>query len=217
VLVVAAIAVLAAPETVERTSRRWRPQRLAVPAEGRGVFSAAGVGVFAAFAIFGLFTSLAPSFLAGEFDSPSRLVAGAVPFGVFTVAAVAQVFFTPVPVRVQLLVATVAMVVGLAGLAVAALIVAEWLFVLGGLVAGLGVGLLFRASLGVATGLVAPPQRGEVLAAMFLIAYVGLTVPVLLVGAAIAFLPVVPVLVAFSAVIAVLVAIAGPRMALKVG
>jgi MFS family permease len=216
VLVLAAIAVLAAPETVARSSRRWRPQRITIPAEGRSVFSAAGVGVFAAFAIFGLFTSLAPSFLAGEFDSPSRLVAGAVPFGVFTVAAVAQIFFTPVPVRVQLVVATIAMVLGLAGLAVGALAVAEWLFVAGGLVAGLGVGLLFRASLGVATGLVPAPQRGEVLAAMFLIAYVGLTVPVLLIGAAIAFLPTVPVLVVFSAVIAVLVAIAGPRMAARV-
>jgi MFS family permease len=216
VLALAAVAVLAAPETVARSSRRWRPQRLTVPAEGRSAFSAAGAGVFAAFAIFGLFTSLAPTFLAGEFDSPSRLVAGAVPFGVFTVAAVAQVFFTPVPMRVQLLVATVAMVLGLAGLATGAVVVAEWLFVIGGLVAGLGVGLLFRASLGVATGLVPGPQRGEVLAAMFLIAYIGLTVPVLLVGAAIAFLPVVPVLVGFSAVIAVLVAIAGPRMAARV-
>lgn len=216
VLVVAAVVVLVTPETVERSSRPWRPQRLAVPAAGRGVFFAAGVGVFAAFAIFGLFTSLAPSFLAGEFRSPSRLVAGAVPFGVFTIAAVGQIFFTRVRMRVQLVVATVAMVVGLAGLAIAALVVAEWLFVLGGLVAGLGVGLLFRASLGAAAGLVDAPQRGEVLAAMFLIAYVGLTVPVLLVGGAIAFLPAVPVLVAFSAVIAVLAAIAGPRMARKV-
>jgi hypothetical protein len=215
VLVLAAVAVLAAPETVERSSRPWRPQRLTVPAEGRGVFSAAGAGVFAAFAIFGLFTSLAPSFLAGEFHSPSRLVAGVVPFAVFAVAALGQVFFTPVAMRVQLVVATVAMVVGLAGLAVGALVTAEWLFVAGGLVAGLGVGLLFRASLGMATGLVPAPQRGEVLAAMFLIAYVGLTVPVLLVGAALAFLPAVPVLVVFSAVIAVLAAVAGPRMAAK--
>ena len=52
---------------------------------------------------------------------------------------------------------------------------------------------------------------------MFLIAYVGLTVPVLLVGGAIAFLPPVPVLVAFSALIAVLVAFAGPRMVGTVG
>ena len=215
VLVLAAVAVLVTPETVQRTSRRWRPQRLTVPAAGRAEFSAAGAGVFAAFAIFGLFTSLAPSFLAGEFDSPSRLVAGLVPFSVFTVAAVGQVFFTPVPMRVQLIVATVAMVLGLAGLATAAVIVSEALFIAGGLVAGLGVGLLFRASLGVATSLVPGPQRGEVLAAMFLIAYVGLTVPVLLVGAALAFLPPVPVLVAFSAVIAVLAAIAGPRMAAK--
>jgi MFS family permease len=217
VLVVAAIAVLAAPETVTRTRRPWRPQRLTVPADGRSVFSAAGAGVFAAFAIFGLFTALAPSFLAGEFDSPSRLVAGIVPFGVFAVAAVGQIFFTPVPVRAQLVVATVAMVLGLAGLAVAAVVVAEWLFVVGGLVAGLGVGLLFRASLGVATGLVPAEQRGGVLAAMFLIAYIGLTVPVLLVGAALAFLPAVPVLVVFSGLIAVLVAVAGPRMAGKIG
>ncbi|WP_233551083.1 MFS transporter [Amnibacterium setariae] len=215
VLVLAAVAVLVAPETVERSSRAWRPQRLTVPAEGRGVFSAAGAGVFAAFAIFGLFTSLAPSFLAGEFQQPSRLVAGVVPFAVFAVAALGQVFFTPVAVRVQLVVATVAMVVGLAGLAAGALVTAEWLFVAGGLVAGLGVGLLFRASLGIATGLVPAPQRGEVLAAMFLIAYVGLTVPVLLVGAALAFLPAVPVLVVFSAAIAVLAAVAGPRMAAK--
>jgi hypothetical protein len=215
VLVLAVVAVLAAPETVDRTARPWRPQRVTVPAEGRGAFSAAGVGVFAAFAIFGLFTSLAPSFLAGEFGSPSRLVAGAVPFGVFAVAAVGQIFFTPVALRTQLLVATVAMVAGLAGLAVAALVVAEWLFVLGGLVAGFGVGLLFRASLGVAAGLVPAGQRGEVLAAMFLIAYVGLTVPVLAVGAAIAVLPPVAVLVAFSAVVAVLVAVAGPRMAAR--
>lgn len=216
VVVLAAVAVLASPETVERSSRAWRPQRVSIPAEGRSVFIAAGVGVAAAFSIFGLFTSLAPSFLAGEFDSPSRLVAGAVPFGVFTVAAVGQIFFTPVAVKVQLITATSAMVAGLAGLAIGALVVAEWLFIVGGLVAGLGVGLLFRASLGVATSLVPAPQRGEVLAAMFLIAYIGLTVPVLLVGAAIAFLPSVPVLVAFSAVIAALVAIAGPRMAAKV-
>ncbi len=38
----------------------------------------------------------------------------------------------------------------------------------------------------------------------------------LLAGATLAFLPAVPVLVVFSAVIAVLVAIAGPRMAAKV-
>ncbi|GAA2754519.1 MFS transporter [Amnibacterium kyonggiense] len=216
VLALAVVAVLAAPETVERRPRRWSPQRLTVPEASRGAFAAAGAGVFGAFAIFGLFTSLAPSFLAGEFHSPSRLVAGAVPFAVFAVAAVAQVFFTPVPVRFQLVTATAAMVVGLAGLAVAALVAAEWLFVLGGTVAGLGVGLLFRASLGVATSLVPGPERGGVLAAMFLIAYVGLTVPVLLVGAALAFLPAVPVLVGFSAAIAVLVAIAGPRMAAKV-
>ena len=215
VLVVAAVVLLAVPETVETEHRAWRPQRLAVPEEGRGAFWAAGAGVFAAFAVFGLFTALAPTFLAGQFDASSRLVAGAVPFGVFASAAVVQVFLTPAPVRAQLVLATALMVVGLVALAASALAVLLWLFVAGGLVAGAGVGLLFRASLGVAGGLVEPARRGEVLAAMFLIAYIGLTVPVLLVGGALALFAPVPVLVVFSGLIAVLVAVAGPRMALR--
>ncbi|MDH2445017.1 MFS transporter [Amnibacterium sp. CER49] len=212
VLVLAAVAALLAPETVERTRRPWRPQRLAVPKEGRADFSAAGAAAFAAFAVFGLFSALAPTFLAGEFDARSRLVAGAVPFGVFAVAAVAQIVLAAVPLRARLLTAVVLMVAGLAGLAVAALAVVLWLFVAGGLVAGAGVGLLFRASLDVAGGVAEPDTRGEVLAAMFLLAYVGLTVPVLAVGLALAVAPAVPVLVAFSAAVAVVVVVAGARM-----
>jgi MFS family permease len=212
VLVLAAVAALLAPETVEPKHRPWRPQRLAVPKQGRADFSAAGAAAFAAFAVFGLFSALAPTFLAGEFDARSRLVAGAVPFGVFAVAALAQIVLAAVPLRARLVTAVVLMVVGLGSLAVAALAGVLWLFVAGGLVAGAGVGLLFRASLDVAGGLAAPDARGEVLAAMFLLAYVGLTVPVLAVGLALALAPAVPVLVAFSAAVAVVVVVAGVRM-----
>lgn len=215
-LALAVVVLLLVPETVRREHRPWRPQRVAVPEEGRAVFWAAGVGVFAAFAIFGLATALGPTFLAGEFHQPSRLVAGAVPFGVFASAALVQVFLTPVRLRTQLVVATAAMIVGLLALAVSAVTAALWLFVVASLVAGAGVGLLFRASLGVAGGLVPAGRRSEVLAAMFLLAYAGITFPVLAVGAALAALPPVPVLVVFSLIIAALVAVAGPRMARRV-
>src|SRR6202044_1765114 len=59
--------LLVPPETVRprEERRRYRPQRVTVPAASRGTFFAAGVAVAAAFSLFGLFTSLTPGFLAG--------------------------------------------------------------------------------------------------------------------------------------------------------
>lgn len=214
-LLLAAVALLLAPETVEARPWRWHPQRLHVPQEGRGAFWAAGAAAFAGFAVFGLVTALSPTFVAGEFHATSRLDAGLVPFGTLAVAAVGQVFLTRVPMRVQLVVATAAMVLGLAALAAGALAASLPLFAGGALVAGFGVGLLFRGALATASGLVEPGERGSVLAAVFLIAYLGLTIPVLLVGAALVVAPAVPVLVVFSGVMLVLALLAGPRMAIR--
>jgi hypothetical protein len=85
-------------------------------------------------------------------------------------------------------------------------------FVVAGILAGSGVGLQFRSSMGVAASLAAPGARGEVLAAMFLIAYTGLALPVLFVGLALAFLPSTAVLVGFATVISLLVVLSTPRM-----
>ena len=52
-------------------------------------------------------------------------------------------------------------------------------------------------------------SRGEVLAALFLIAYAGLAVPVLAIGVGVAVLPDQVALLVFSAIILVLVNIAG--------
>jgi hypothetical protein len=85
-------------------------------------------------------------------------------------------------------------------------------FIIAGVVAGAGVGLLFRAAILVAGSLAAPERRGEVLAAIFLIAYVGLALPVLLVGVALVLWPLVAVLVGFVAIVAVLSVLAGLRL-----
>jgi hypothetical protein len=71
----------------------------------------------------------------------------------------------------------------------------------------------FRSSVAVAASLALPPRRGEVLAALFLVAYLGLTVPVLLVGLALAFLPSAAVLVGFSVVVIVLAVASSLAMA----
>ena len=91
-LALAWAALLIVPETRERPTPRprYRPQRVSVPAHSRDRFLAAALGAAIAFAVFGLLTSLAPSFLAGTLQQPSHLLAGAVSFAVFATAALAQ-------------------------------------------------------------------------------------------------------------------------------
>lgn len=214
VLAVAGVAVALVPETVERAEERpaYRPQRISLPREARSTFSAAAVAAFAGFAVFGLFSSLAPTVLSGVLHETSRLMAGVVPFSVYATSAVSQIVFARLSSRAQLVLAIPLVVVGLAGLAVGVLDALLWLFVASGIIAGAGVGLLFRSAIAVAASLAAPDRRGEVLAAIFLVAYVGLAVPVLLVGVALIVWPVVPVLVAFVIVVGLLALTAGLRM-----
>ena len=55
------------------------------------MFYAAGLAAAAAFALFGLFTSLAPGFIAGTLHQSSHALAGLTTFIVFGAAALAQI------------------------------------------------------------------------------------------------------------------------------
>lgn len=213
-LAVAALAVALVPETVERAEERppYRPQRVSLPASARGAFSAAAAAAFAGFAVFGLFTSLAPSVLAGTLHETSHLLAGAVPFSVFAASAVSQLALAPLRTRAQLVVALLLLVAGLGGLAAGVLLASLALFVVSGVLSGGAVGLLFRAAIAVAAAIAAPDRRGEVLAAVFLIAYIGLALPVLIMGVALILWPLVPVLVVFVTVVGLVSLVAGLRM-----
>ncbi|MGD8195376.1 MFS transporter [Herbiconiux sp. P18] len=219
-LVVIGFAYAFVPETVTRPSAPapYRPQRVSVPAESRGAYWAAGIGGFAAFAITGLFGSVAPTFLAQLLHQTDHLVAGVVAFSVFGAAVLAQVLFVRVSTRRQLEIGVAAMVTGLVLLGAAALAAvpaeaaAGVLFVGGGVVAGGGVGLVFRGALATAGSLASGANRSEVTSGIFLLAFAGMTVPPLLVGAALLALPLVPVLLGFVVLVLALIAWAGPRM-----
>lgn len=216
-LTVAFVLVLAVPETVDRPSSRvaYRPQRLQAPEGQSGAFWAAGIAAFAALAVQGLFTSVAPSFLGTTFHVTDRLAAGATTFGVFAASAVSQIVFARMSQRAQIRLGLVLLVGGLVVLAVAAVLLQVAGFIGGGVVAGAGVGLLFKASISRAASLVGPEHRGGVLAATFLIAYAGLTVPVVAVGAALLVLPTLPVLLAYVVFVVVLALVAGTRLAAR--
>jgi MFS family permease len=202
------------PETVSPPAARvpYRPQRVSIPSESRSGYWAAGIGAFAAFSITGLFGSVAPTFLAQMLHQPDRLIAGIVSFAVFGAAAVSQLAFARLSPRPQLVVGVTAMAAGLVVLGAADLTVSAVAFVLGGILAGSGVGLVFRGALATAGALSDAGNRSAVTSGIFLLAFAGMTVPPVLVGAALLVLPLTPVFAGFVVLVLALIAWAGPRM-----
>lgn len=215
VLFLAAAAIVRfVPETVATAAPHpaYRPQRLALPPASRAAFAAAGVGAAASFALFALFTSLAPTFLRETFHVTDHLVHGATVFAVFAAAATAQLVLVRVAQRTQIVIAIASLVIGLTLISAGAVLPALALFIVGGIVAGAGAGILFRSAIAAAGALAAPGRRGETLALLFLIAYAGLVAPVLVVGWSLTFAGETTVLVVFAAV--VLVAALGAGIAM---
>jgi hypothetical protein len=210
-LLLAGLALLVAvsPETAGRPAPRprWRPQRVAVPARARGEFFAATFAGLAAFAVFGVFNSLVPSFLIGTLHVTSHAVAGAVAFSAFAAAAGAQIATSGWANRSLLRRSVPILPVGLALFAGGMWLSSLAMFVIGGIVTGAGAGLVFRGAL-VAAGNTAPPEsRAEVLAGFFLGAYVGLSVPVIALGIATSYAPARDVMLVFAAFVAVAIAL----------
>jgi MFS family permease len=186
-LVPALVALAAAPETRVRPSPRprYRPQRISVPARSRGRFFAAAAGAAITFAVFGLLTSLAPSFLAGTLHRPSHALAGVVSFAVFATAAAAQALTASRTTRQLLAVAIPSLLAGLA-LMTAALWLATpslGVFLTGDVVAGAGAGLMFKGAIATVSEISSDEHRAEALAGLFLAAYLGLAGPVIGLGA----------------------------------
>jgi MFS family permease len=185
-LVVLALSITLAPETVAILDEppTWRPQRVAVPLEGRRHFYAATFAGLAAFAVYGVFNSLVPSFLAGTLHETSPAVAGAVAFSAFAAGALAQIALGRLDTTRMLRWSVPILLAGLALFTVGMWVPSLLIFILGGVVTGAGAGLVFRGAL-VAAGTTAPLQaRAEVMAGFFLGAYVGLSVPVIGLGIA---------------------------------
>jgi MFS family permease len=214
-LVLAEIGLLIAPETrgPRRPRPRYRPQQVSVPPSARGRFFAAAIGAGVAFSVFGLATSLAPSFLADTLHESSYALAGAVAFEIFASAAVAQIL-SPSSTAVQLRAAIPTLLGGLALLTAAVWVPSGSLaiFLAGGLVVGVGAGLMFKGAIGTVTVLAPQDRRAEALAGLFLAAYVGLAGPVIGLGALTQVAPMRVSLLVFAASLALVILLAAPAL-----
>jgi predicted MFS family arabinose efflux permease len=212
VLVVLALLAAISPETADRPDPRpaWRPQRVAIPAHARGAFFAAAAAGAAAFAVYGVFNSLMPGFLAGTMHETSYAVAGAVAFAAFASGALAQIMLGSAGVALTLRTAVPVTVLGLVLFTAGMWLPSLPVFVFGGIVTGAGSGLIVRGSLVAAAGTAPPESRAEVLAGYFLGAYVGLSVPVIALGVATEYIAARDVMLVFVVLVAAaIVAAAG--------
>jgi len=184
-LALAALALVWVPETVTRRQRlSLRFTGLAIPRAGRPEFIAAGLAAFSAFALTGLFTSLAPGFVGSVLHQANYAIAGAVSFLIFAAATVAQLSLARFDSRPVTLAGLALFLAGLslivAGLSAASLA----LFLAGTVVGGMAVGALFIGSLSTANRLAPADSRAQVLSTYFVFAYSGLIIPVVGVGTA---------------------------------
>ena len=202
------------PETVARPQvrSRYRPQRISVPAEHRPAFYAASAAAAAEFALFGLFTSLSPGFIAGTLHDTSHALAGAATFAVFGAGALAQIVVSRAPLRRQLAFGLLALVLGLVLITAAFWLASLALLLIGGIVAGGGAGAAFKGSVTTVLGMARPEARGEALAGLFLAAYVGLAVPVLALGIATQLLSARDAVLGFAVLLAVVIALVSRRL-----
>jgi hypothetical protein len=216
VLVVALLGVVLAPDgrRAAHPLPPYRPQRLTVPALGRGQFLAAIAGAALAFATLGLFAGLAGRFLAGPLHHPSPALTGAAIFLTFGSGVIVQVTTAKWPPH-RLVAAGIPPIV----LGLAVLVLSAWtappslpLFLAGGVLTGLGASAIFRASLGVALATSRPDERAGTLATFFTTGYAALSLPVLGLGIALQYLSPQVTLLIFALAVGLGVLAAAPAL-----
>lgn len=184
-LVACAAAVVARlPETVRDRGALTsvRPQRPALPAQVRAVFGPAATASFVGFALFGVFTSVSPAFLAESLDVHNHAVEGLVVALAFFASTAGQTAVGRVGVGRSLPLGCAALLAGLALLAGALWWEVLPLVVLSALVGGAGQGLAFRGALSAVAAASPAHRRAAVISTLFVVAYTGISLPVIGVG-----------------------------------
>ncbi|MER6158237.1 MFS transporter [Streptomyces sp. NPDC001868] len=179
-----AAVLLRLPETVRerRPLSTVRPQRPSLPPRVRAVFGPAAAASFVGFALFGVFTSVSPAFLAQSLDVHNHAVSGLIVALAFFASTAGQLAVDRVGMRRSLPLGCAGLLAGL-GLLAGAL---RWellpLVVLSAVVGGAGQGLAFRGALSAVAAAAGADRRAAVISTLFVVAYTGISVPVIGVG-----------------------------------
>jgi hypothetical protein len=215
--VAAAAATVAMPEPGTRRAgvlASLRP-RVGVPRLARGTFATAVPCLIAVWALSGLYQSLGPSLAAQVTGSRDLLWGGLLVFLLTGVAAAATVEFRGLTPRSAMLAGCLVLLAGVTVTFAAIATTTAAAFLAGTATAGVGTGL---ALLGVNRALIplAPPgQRASLIAAIFIISFLGLSIPALIAGVATTHFGLHRTALAYCMAMAALVAVAAGSLMLR--
>jgi MFS family permease len=208
--VVAAVGVLRIPETVPVSRRRLvvRPRRISVPVVARKAFLVLSLPVVAVWAVGGLYMGLGPMLAADLLGSQSATVDGLVVTMLAVFGALAQVTCRGVRCRTAISRGSWLLLAGLALVAAALSFGSTVLFFLATALLGFGWGATYMAAFRLLTELADPTRRGELLAAVNVVSYVGTALPTIGLGLAAQQMGMQNATTAFIVVVAALVLLA---------
>lgn len=164
--------------------RQWHVtvQRLRIPADIGPTFVRSALVVFPGFAVLGLFSAVAPAFLSQIHGVTDPAIIGSIVCLVFLASAVGQISLGRMNKARALAIGCIGLVIGMVLVGISLVDSFTTLLLLGGVVAGFGQGLSFRAGLDSLNDNAPITQRAEVISAFFIVAYAGITIPVVGVG-----------------------------------
>lgn len=174
----AGLAVLVVPETSTRTGQ-LRFQLPSVPPQLRRVFAISAAAGFCGFAVMGLFTAVAPTFLTSLIGVTNHAVAGLIVASIYSASAVAQIATARAAPRRAIMFGCAALVLGMLILALALQFSSVTVLIAAALVCGAGQGISFSRGLAMVTAEALPEQQAGVSSTYFVVAYVAISIPVI--------------------------------------
>ncbi len=213
----AAAGILAMPEPGTRRAgvlASLRP-RVGVPRQARRAFATAVPCLVAVWALSGLYQSLGPSLAAQVTGSRDLLWGGLLNFLLTGVAATATAEFRGLTPRTALLAGCLVLLAGLAVTFAAIATTTAAAFLAGTAVAGVGFGPALLGANRTLIPLAAPAQRAGLIAAIFIINFLGLSNPVVIAGVATAHFGLHRTALAYCVAMAALVAAAAGSLMLR--
>ena len=186
VLFAVAIAILFAPETVQKPkplAQASLKPRLGVPQNIRLQFVAPAVTGFAAFALIGFYSALIPNLLADSLHVSAPAVAGAIVCELFGIAAVTILCTGRLDSRPTMLSALAVLLPSVWLLVAAEVVHSLPLLLLAAALGGVSGGLGYRGSLEVINRIAPADRRSEVVSSYLIALCAGNSIPVIGIGA----------------------------------
>lgn len=170
------------PETVPRRRRFALHVRLGIPAEVRGPFLAAAPCLVATWAISSFYLSLGPSLVATLTGTDDRLAAVSASVALLGAGTAAAILARRRTAQVRMLGGCATLGLGAALAVVSLATTTTALFFASTAIAGLGFGTAFAGALETLTSLAPDDARGELVSAIYVVAYVSFSVPAVIAG-----------------------------------